>query len=66
MKVVGSNFTNTGNITCKFGSKQVSGKYLSSSEILCKAPPVGQPGVVDLTVSMYAGLDSAPVDFLFY
>lgn len=43
------------------GKKTVSGKFLSSSEILCTAPPVTEPGYVDLTVSFYAGLDSAAV-----
>jgi len=58
---MGSNFTDTGNITCKFGTHIVKGVFLSSSEILCSSPPVDQAGIVDVTISMFAGLDSAPV-----
>lgn len=66
VKVVGTNFTNTGNITCKFGKKVVPAKYISTSEISCYSPPVPQPGWVDLTISMYDGLDSSPVKYLYY
>jgi hypothetical protein len=64
--VVGSNFTDTGNITCKFGKQVVPAKYVSSSEIGCTSPPVPEPGYVDLTISMYDGLDSSPVKYLYY
>jgi hypothetical protein len=66
--VVGTNFTNTGNITCKFGKKEVPGRYKSSSEIICVSPPSEnlQPGFVDLSISMYKGLYSSPVQFLYY
>ena len=37
--VVGSNFNNTGNITCRFGHSVVPGRLRSSSEIVCTAPP---------------------------
>jgi hypothetical protein len=64
--VVGSDFNNTGNITCKFGRHQVPAIYKSSSEIKCKAPAVPEPGLVDLTISLYPGLYSSPVDYLYY
>jgi hypothetical protein len=51
--VVGTNFTDTGNITCKFGRQVVPARYKSSSEILCESPPVDDPGYVDLTISMF-------------
>lgn len=64
--VVGSDFNNTGNLTCKFGKKEVPAIYKSSSEIKCKAPAVNEPGLVDLTISLYPGLYSSPVDYLYY
>lgn len=36
---IGSNFRDTGNITCKFNETVVKGKFLSSSEIECMSPP---------------------------
>jgi hypothetical protein len=32
------------NITCKFGSYETQGKFVSKSQIKCQAPPVKQPG----------------------
>lgn len=66
VKVVGSNFTNSGNITCRFGETTVPAKRLSSSEVECYAPPNQTPGEVELTVQIYTGLDSAAVPFLYY
>lgn len=65
-KIVGSNFTDTGNITCRFGDKTVPATRLSSSEITCVSPPTTKPGEVDLVIQIYAGLDSASVSFLYY
>lgn len=64
--VVGSNFNNTGNITCRFGRKEVPAKFVSSSEIACSSPPVSNPGFVDLEISLYPGLYSSPVQYLYY
>jgi hypothetical protein len=64
--VVGSNFNNTEEISCKFGRHKVPGKYVSSSEIMCVAPPVPEPGFVDLMISLYPGLYSSPVQYLYY
>jgi hypothetical protein len=64
--VIGTNFTDTGNITCKFGHKVVPARYKSNSEIVCSSPPVDEPGYVDLSISMYEGLDSSAVDYLYY
>lgn len=66
VKVVGSNFTDTGNITCRFGDAVVTANRISSSEINCISPKVEKPGEVDLTIQVYAGLDSASVSFLYY
>jgi len=44
----------------------VPAKRLSSSEIECVSPRVANPGEVDLVVQVYAGLDSASVQFLYY
>jgi hypothetical protein len=64
--VMGTNFTNTGNITCKFGDKEVKGKFKSSSEIICISPEVDSPGYVDLKISMVKGLYSSHVKYLYY
>jgi hypothetical protein len=63
---VGSNFNNTGNITCKFGRHEVAAKFVSSSEIACSSPLVSNPGFVDLVISLYPGLYSSPVQYLYY
>lgn len=49
VKVAGSNFTDTGNITCKFDDIKVPATRISSSEITCVAPP-HKPGEVDLVI----------------
>lgn len=64
--VVGSNFNKTSTISCKFGDIEIPGKYVSSSEILCVAPAVRDPGYVDLMISLYPGLYSSPVKYLYY
>jgi hypothetical protein len=64
--VVGSNFNNTGNITCRFGKREVPAKFVSSSEIACKSPSVPNPGIVELEISLYPGLYSSPVQYLYY
>jgi hypothetical protein len=66
VKVAGSNFTDTGNITCRFGSVTVPANRVSSSEINCISPKAEKPGEVELVIQIYAGLDSASIDFLYY
>jgi hypothetical protein len=48
---IGSDFKDTGSITCMFGDQVVSGKYLTSSEIECVSPSTTKPGYVPLSVS---------------
>ena len=65
--VIGSNFTDTGEISCKFGKKNATFvKYKSSSEIICTSPEVPNPGYVELTIALRPGLDSEPVQFYYY
>lgn len=52
MIAIGSNFRDTGNISCKFNETVVPGKYLSTSEIECYSPPVDHPGYVPLSVAL--------------
>lgn len=66
VKVVGTNFTDTGNITCRFGDITVPANRVSSSELTCVSPKVDKPGEVDLVIQVYYGLDSASVTFLYY
>lgn len=63
---IGSNFRDTGNITCKFGENVVPGKYLSSSEIECISPPSDKPGYVPLAVSLELEMYSPSVQYLYY
>lgn len=46
--VIGTNFNDTGNITCKFGKVEAPGEFVSSAEIACIAPKSSEPGWVDL------------------
>lgn len=66
VKIVGSNFTDTGNITCRFGENTVPATRISNSEITCVSPKTAKPGEVDLVIQVYAGLDSASINFLYY
>jgi hypothetical protein len=66
VKVVGSNFSDSGNITCRFGDTTVIANRISNSEVECIAPPAKGPGEVDLVIQVYQGLDSAAVTFLYY
>jgi hypothetical protein len=66
VKIVGTNFTDSGNITCRFGENTVPATRLSSSEITCVSPKTDKPGEVDLVIQVFAGLDSASINFLYY
>lgn len=58
---VGSNFRDTGNLTCMFNETVVQGKFLSTSEIECISPTVDKPGYVPLSVSMEMDMYSHPI-----
>lgn len=64
--ITGSNFEDTGQIKCRFGSKVVPGKFISVNEIRCVSPAVENPGVVDLSISLVEDSFGQPVDFLYY
>jgi len=64
--VSGSNFNDTGSIKCRFGSKVVSGRFLSVNEILCLSPAVDNPGLVDLSVSLIEDNFGQSVKYLYY
>jgi hypothetical protein len=49
--ILGSQFSNTANISCRFGSLQTSAKFLTSDSILCFTPP-HPPGIVNLEISL--------------
>lgn len=63
---IGSNFRDTGNITCKFNNTVVPGKFLTTSEIECISPPSDGPGYVPLSVSLELEMYSQPVQYLYY
>lgn len=63
---IGTNFRDTGNITCKFNNTVVPGKFRSSSEIECYSPPVDHPGYVPLSVSLEMEMYSPAVQYLYY
>jgi hypothetical protein len=64
--VYGSNFNNTGQIKCKFGSKVVVGEFLSLNEIKCVSPPVDNPGLVDLSLAISEDSFSKAIKYLYY
>lgn len=64
--VTGSNFKDSKDITCKFGSKVVPGKFINVNEIQCVSPPVDNPGLVDLSVSLESDHYGQPVKYLYY
>ena len=67
MIAIGSNFRDTGNITCKFNDTLVvPGKFLTTSEIECYSPPVDHPGYVPLSVSLEMDMYSPSVQYLYY
>lgn len=63
---VGSNFRDTGNITCKFNETITPGKFKSPSEIDCVSPATDKPGYVPLSVSLEMEMYSKPVQYLYY
>lgn len=52
VRIIGSNFENTGFVMCKFGSIYVKGEYMDQNELRCIAPPVEKPGYVNLFVAI--------------
>lgn len=42
--ILGNNFYNSSSIACRFGATPVPGFYVSSSKILCRAPPFEETG----------------------
>lgn len=52
VKVIGSNFVNTGFVICKFGTIIVKGKYVNSNELICSSPKVEKPGYVNLQIAI--------------
>ena len=59
--VVGSNFRDTKNITCKFNETVVTGTFLSTSEIECISPPNLIPGFVPISIAMELDMYSTAV-----
>mmetsp|Transcript_21685 Transcript_21685/g.3576 ORF Transcript_21685/g.3576 Transcript_21685/m.3576 type:complete len:124 (+) Transcript_21685:924-1295(+) len=64
--VTGSNFKDTEQISCKFGSKVVKGEFLNVNEIKCVSPPVDNPGLVDLSIALSKEEFGQPVKYLYY
>lgn len=52
VKITGSNFEDTGHVMCKFGAIFTKGEYISENELRCTAPPVENPGYVNLYVAI--------------
>lgn len=64
--LIGSNFRDTGNITCKFDETVIQGIYVSETEIDCISPPHDKPGFVPLSVSLEREMYSSPLQYLYY
>eukprot|EP00940_MAST-03C_sp_MAST-3C-sp2_P002705 g2705.t1 len=60
----GAGFRNIESLSCRFGSKIVPASFLSSSQIVCSAPP-GRPGIVSFEVSNN-GLDFSSSELQYY
>lgn len=66
LKVIGSNFLDTGEIKCDFMWDQVPGTYISDSEIECVSPPADKAGYVNMRIALRKNLWSSPIKYLYY
>lgn len=64
--IFGSNFNETVDIKCKFGSKVVPAKFIDSYKVSCEAPPADNPGPVDLSISFGDDNFGNPIKYTYY
>ena len=50
--VTGSNFEDTGYVSCKFGNIETRGEFINHNELKCRSPPVDKPQTVPLQVAV--------------
>ena len=66
VRIVGSNFQDTGEIKCDFGWDIVNATYISDSEIDCVSPVADKAGYVKLRIALRKNLWSSPIKYLYY
>lgn len=68
VSITGSNFDDTGYVACKFGAIFVKGEYVNENQLRCIAPPVENPGYVNLYVGIRPNEFSSGMNtrFLYY
>lgn len=68
VKIIGSNFADTGFVMCKFGAIIVKGTYINENELRCVSPQVEKPGYVNLYIAIRADEFSSGTNtkFLYY
>jgi len=65
--ITGSNFTDSGEIACRFVDKIVKAKRINSAEIRCIAPPWPQEEKdIDLGIQVFKGIDYAATLYTYY
>lgn len=57
--VRGTNFKDTADIRCRFGDKEVPGKFISKHNVECHSPEVGDAGYVPLIIAFEKDLWSS-------
>ena len=62
----GNNFNSSSTFTCQFGSKVITGTYIDSTKVICVAPPVDNPGAINVSVSINGVQYGTPMRFYFY
>jgi len=63
--ILGSQFSHTAGISCRFGSETIAAKFLTSDSILCFTPPHPQ-GIVNLEISLNSiDFSNSKLNFLY-
>lgn len=55
--VIGTGFWNSGSIKCRYGTEEVVGSFLGSTEVSCKLPHKIHRGAIEETVTVQVSLD---------
>jgi len=64
--IFGSNFTEKGTFSVKFGEKVVAAEYIGGNTVRCVSPDQSSAGYYDLSVASYADEFGEAVQFLYY
>jgi hypothetical protein len=64
--IFGSNFTERGQYSVRFGDKIVAGEYIGGNTVRCDSPAQARAGYYDLSVATFADEFGESVQFLYY